>query len=206
MCARRKNADCAVVCLTGGVGSGKSTVMRWFQHRGVPVLDADHVARKLLQSRDVMLFLRQQYDHQIFSPAGLLNRQTLRTVLLQDPLKRKGFEVFFHPLVRAQLLVRLKKLDAIYSLIELPLLPNHAFWRQRADRVIVVCADEQVRRQRCRSRVGYTDQIIDQIMAVQPTAGAYRALAQDVVFNNGSVCDLYQQLDPLHGYYSSLFA
>jgi dephospho-CoA kinase len=177
------------IAITGGAGTGKSTVARMFQELGAEVLDADAIAREAVAvGAPAWGELRRLYGPDFFNPDGTLNRSRLSQLVFADPEARRRLEALIHPLVVQEIMTRAQELQsrgAALVLVEVPLLFETG--RETAfDRVIVVAAPEalQIRRLRGRDRRGKPE--IRGILAAQWPVADKVARADYVVDNGGS--------------------
>lgn len=189
--------------LTGGIGSGKSTVAALFAHHGAPVIDADEIAKQLVAPG------KTAYDEvvQTFGPKVLnlqreLDRSHLRALIFADPEKRKRLEAILHPRVRDEIQAQVQKLSAPYCLIVIPLLIE-AGMHDLVDRILVVDAHEDLQISRVALR-GWSKQQIRKALAVQIGRAERLRQAQDVVENNGDLAQLTRRVEALHQGYLSL--
>jgi dephospho-CoA kinase len=177
------------IAITGGAGTGKSTVARMFAELGAQVLDADAIAREAVAvGAPAWGELHRLYGPDFFNPDGTLNRSRLSQLVFADPEARHRLEALIHPLVVQEIMTRAQELQsrgAALVLVEVPLLFETG--REAAfDRVIVVAAPEalQIRRLRGRDRRGEPE--IRGILAAQWPVADKVARADYVVDNGGS--------------------
>jgi dephospho-CoA kinase len=175
------------IAITGGAGTGKSTVARMFAELGAEVLDADQIAREVVAvGAPAWAELRRLYGPEYFHENGELNRSKLSQLVFADPEERRRLDRFIHPRVEAELKARvaeLRRRGQALVLVEVPLLFETG--REAAyDRVIVVTAPEavQIRRLRGRDRRG-PDEIRGMLKAQWPLAG--KVARADYVVDNG---------------------
>jgi dephospho-CoA kinase len=185
------------VAITGGAGSGKSTVARMFAELGAEVLDADQVAREAVAvGRPAWQELRRRYGEDYFNPDGTLNRSRLAQWVFADPEARRRLEALIHPWVAQELMARAQELErrgADLVLVEVPLL----FETGREadfDRVIVVAAPEAERIRRLKGRDGRGEAEIRGILAAQWPLKDKVARADYVVDNGGDLAGTREQV------------
>lgn len=189
------------VGLTGGIGSGKSTVADLFARHGVPVIDTDVIARELVTpGRAALAEIVGAFGADVLDASGQLDRTQLRRRVFTDTAARQRLEAILHPRIRAAVRERLTGLDAAYCLVVVPLLVETKF-DQLIDRVLVVDVDEEHQEQRVSRRDGMTADAVRQIMAAQATRRQRIAQADDVIVNNGTIDDLERQVSELHTRY-----
>jgi dephospho-CoA kinase len=190
--------------LTGGIGSGKSTVAALFARRGIPVIDTDVIARELVGPRQPALAeIARELGDDLVTANGELDRGRLRQRVFDDPAARGRLEAILHPRIRAVVQQRLAALDTPYCLIVIPLLVETKF-DEFIDRVLVVDADEEYQRERTSRRDGVSSDAVARIMAVQATRRERLARADDVISNSGRIEDLEPEIERLHARYLRL--
>jgi dephospho-CoA kinase len=141
-----------VIGLTGGIGSGKSTAAARFAKHGVPVLDADQVARSLVRPGSPALrAIVEEFGDSVLDASGVLDRARLRRIVLDSPELRGLLEGILHPWVRRELLTQIQGLVAPYCIISIPLLIE-AGMVDLVDRVLVVDLPEGLQYQRAVAR------------------------------------------------------
>jgi dephospho-CoA kinase len=190
--------------LTGGIGSGKSTVCTIFRELGVPVIDSDEIARELVvPGSDALQQIASRFGPQVLHDDGRLDRQQMRELVFGDPNKRQQLEAILHPLIRQEMARQLALLHAPYVILAIPLLLEKG-WQQQLDRVLVIDCSEELQRQRATRRDGSPAQTIEHIIACQITRSARLAAADDCIDNSGPLGSLRTQVETLHRRYLSL--
>lgn len=195
-----------VVGLTGGIGSGKSTVAELFAQRGAALVDTDVIAHALTGAQGgAMRELAAAFGDGVLRADGGLDRAAMRRLAFADPAVRARLEAILHPLIRAQSEVACAAaVAAPYVLLIVPLLVESADYRRRADRVLVVDCDEAVQIARVMARSGLAAEEVEAIMATQASRAQRQAAADDLVFNDGEMAALTAQVDGLHEKYLDL--
>ncbi|MCS3745650.1 dephospho-CoA kinase [Xanthomonas arboricola] len=176
-----------IVGLTGGIASGKSALAAEFEKLGVPVIDADIVARKLVAPGPVLDAITEHFGQGILLPNGTLDRQALRKIVFGDTAQRKALEAITHPAIRAELQRAAQAAEGPYAIVAIPLLAEAG---GRAtypwlDRVLVVDTPVELQHARLMQRDGSTAALADQMIAAQVSREERLALADDVVSNIG---------------------
>ena len=193
-----------IIGLTGGIGTGKSTVTKRFIGLGVPVIDADEIAHDLVKPRQPALQeIVREFGMEFMTPEGGLNRSLLRKAVFNDPKRRKALESILHPLVRKEMLRRAGLISAPYCIFCIPLL-TETHQADMVDRVLVIDSPEKLQYERIRKRDGLPQTEIKAILAAQARREDRLALADDVIINEGSLDDIYRQVDGLHEKYLKL--
>lgn len=189
--------------LTGGIGCGKSTVAALFQRHGVPVIDADRIARELVEpGQPALEEVLDCFGQELRRPDGQLDRARLRRKVFGDPAARARLEGILHPRIYAEIARRCQLLQGPYLVCCIPLLIETGGERF-VDRILVVDCPPHLQRQRLRPR-GLTDDEIDAILASQAPREKRIAAAQEILENIGTLNDLDRQVEQLHRFYLSL--
>jgi len=199
---RRRSPRRLTVCLTGGIGSGKSSVAHLFAERGIEVVDADALAHELTRPGGAAIpALVAAFGAEIRDASGALDRARMRRIAFADAAARKRLEGILHPLIRAESERRAAAATSPYVILMIPLLVESGRPRRECARVLVVdCPEEeQVRRAMLRSNLS-RDEVLA-IMATQASRAARLARADDVVDNGGDPSRLAPQVDALHRRY-----
>jgi len=194
------------VALTGGIGSGKSTIANAFAALGVPLIDADRIAREVVEPGSPALQrIVERHGPDILTDQGALNRARLREIIFHSPDEKTWLNNLLHPLINART-QQLKALTtAPYVLWVVPLLVENGLQRQ-ADRVLVVDVDEATQIARTIQRDGIDLQQAKNILSAQATRSARLAVADDVINNSGAPADALPQVAALHQRYLTLAA
>lgn len=193
------------VGLTGGIGSGKSTVARAFEAHGVEIVDADALAHGLTAPGGAAIpALRAAFGDEVIDATGALDRARMRRIAFADPGARKRLEAILHPMIRAETDRLAQSARSPYLILMIPLLVESGDPRERCDRVLVVdCPEaEQIRRVMARSGLARTD--VEAIMATQASRANRLAAADDVVDNSGEPTGIDAQVAMLHRRYLGL--
>ena len=192
------------VGLTGGIGSGKTTVSQRFEALGVPVIDTDLLAREVVEPGEPALDrLVAVFGEDILRNDGRLNRERLREMAFADPAAKQALESIVHPAIRERMRVRLEDLesrDVPYCVVVVPLLVETDF-QEMVDRVLVVEAQRERRIGWVMERTGMTRAEVERIMDSQATSEERLRVAHDIVHNDGSLRELEKKVDQLHAKY-----
>ncbi len=201
-----------VVGLTGGIGSGKSTVAAEFEKLGVPVVDADAIAHGLTAPSGLGIEpIRAQFGEQFIGSDGAMDRSRMRDRVFENPGARTQLEAILHPMIRAETARQLAALHAPYCLLMIPLLVEAAagdplHWRDRYDRILVADCSEDTQVRRVMARNGFEQQAVRRIMGTQATRAQRLLRADDVIDNDGDLAALRPQVLSLHQSYLRLAA
>ena len=193
-----------IIGLTGGIGTGKCTVTKRFIGLGVPVIDADEIAHDLVKPRQPALQeIVREFGMEFLTPEGGLNRSLLHRAVFKDPERRQALESILHPLIRKEMLRRAGLISAPYCIFCIPLL-TEIHQADMVDRVLVIDSPEKLQYERIKKRDGLPQSEIKAILAAQARREDRLALADDVIINEGSLDDIYRQVDGLHEKYLKL--
>lgn len=195
-----------VVGLTGGVASGKSTVERAFAALGVPVIDADQVARDVVAPGEPALAaIAERFGAAILDDEGGLDRAALRAVVFNDEDARRDLEAITHPAIRQRLQAWREALTAPYGVLSAALMVEGGLSRL-CDRVLVVDTEEAKQRERLMARDGVDTAMAERMLAAQADRQTRLSAADDVLSNSGDVTALEAGVVRLHDFYTRLAA
>jgi dephospho-CoA kinase len=190
--------------LTGGIASGKSTVAGLFAALGVPVIDADQIARDVVAPGSALLGrLVAHFGAGVLAAGGELDRRALRERIFAHPAERAALEALMHPAIMAELRRRADAAGGAYQILSLPLLVEHNL-RSSVDRVLLVDCAEALQLQRVQIRDGVTLAQARAVLDAQASRAARLALADDVIVNDGSLDRVRRQVEVLHTRYGTL--
>lgn len=193
-----------VVGLTGGIGSGKSTVADLFAAHGAGIVDTDVIAHQLTgPGGAAMPSIRARFGDAVVAPDGRLDRQAMRERAFADPDARRALEAILHPLIRQEADRQVLASSAPYVMLVVPLLVESGRYRQRVHRVLVVDCTPETQVQRTMARSGLTRDDVLRILAAQATREARLAAADDVVDNDGPPSRLPPLVAALHARYAA---
>ena len=194
-----------VVGLTGGIGSGKSTVANRFVELGAALVDTDRLAHDLTGPRgDAMPAIIDVFGPAAATPAGALDRAWMRERAFSDPVARARLESILHPMIRAMAGQVLDCTTAPYALLAVPLLSGSSGYRERMDRILVVDCSREQQIARVMQRSGLSREQVLAIIAVQSTREQRLAMADDVIDNDDDESALAPQVEQLHQKYLRL--
>jgi dephospho-CoA kinase len=195
------------VGLTGGIGSGKSTVAECFAAHGVPVIDTDVIARQLTAPGSAALdAIRKAFGGTVMQENGTLDRAALRRRVFADVAARHQLESILHPRIRQAVEQALATLVAPYALIVIPLLVETGGYSDMLNRVLVVDCPEELQIARVMARNGLAQNEVKAILAVQARRPERLAAADDVIVNTASQEALRADVALFHCRYLALAA
>ncbi|MCW9060062.1 MAG: dephospho-CoA kinase [Gammaproteobacteria bacterium] len=195
-----------IIGLTGGIASGKSTAAARFAEQGVPVIDTDVIARELVApGQPALEAIVARFGSDLLDHEGRLRRELLRERVFADPAARQELEALLHPLIRAESLRRIAVLQTPYCIWVIPLLVETGA-REDLDRVLLIDCPEALQRQRAQARDGFDRATLEGILAAQASREQRRAMADDIIVNDGTPEALRQAVDEHHAAYLALAA
>ena len=190
-----------IIGLTGGIGSGKSTVAELFRELGAPIYDADVEARQLVEpGQKTLQLLTREFGPHIVRSDGSLDRAKLRALVFSNADQRRRLESILHPPIRAALQHHIAGTRAPYCILVIPLLFETG-QHDLVDRVLVVDAPEDQQILRTIARAGLDRLTVQRIMAAQWSRAQRLAHADDVIANMDNIDDLHAQVKKLHECY-----
>lgn len=199
-----------VVGLTGGIGSGKSLIANLFAELGVPIVDADVVARTVVEKGSPLLAkIADHFSESVLNEKGELNRAYLRSYIFAHPTEKEWLNNLLHPAIRTEMLAKMQAVKAPYLLLVVPLLIENQL-TTLCDRVLVVDVPMEVQIARTTERDGSALETVKQIIAAQVNRETRLQYADDVIENAlplaQNLVNLKAQVLQLHQRYLSLAA
>ena len=175
--------------LTGGIGSGKSTVALTLAQCGAAVIDADAISRQVTAPGGLAVAaIAQQFGEQFITAEGAMNRDLMRQLAFEDPTLRRQLEAIIHPLVASEFQAQANQAIAagITCLVfDIPLLVESRRWRQQLDQVLVVDCSEATQIERVTTRNKFAREVVEKIMSGQASRAQRLAAADICIFNEG---------------------
>ena len=194
--------------LTGGIGSGKSTVADLFQKQGVAVIDSDATSHQLTQSGGAAIAaIRQSFGDDYIDASGALNRTRMRQLVFPDPAAKLKLEAILHPLIRTEILHQVSNAISaavtppVYILLVIPLLFESSGFLDMVQRTLVVDCEEATQVERAMQRKGLDEQTVRAIMATQISRTERLHRADQIIHNDNDLDSLQQQVAHLHQQY-----
>jgi len=172
--------------LTGGIGSGKSTVASWLAAFGACVVDSDAISRSLTAAGGAALpALAAVFGEDIVGVDGALDRARMRELIFADPAARRRLESVLHPMIGAETERQAAAAAKHPVVFDVPLLAESSHWRARVDRILVVDCSESTQVERVARRPGWTEAMARSVIGQQATRTFRRSIADAVIFNDG---------------------
>ena len=172
--------------LTGGIGSGKSSVARLLVAHGATLIDTDAIAHALTAPGGAaMPALTAEFGAEIADPSGAMDRQRMRVLVFADATAKRRLEAILHPLIGQQAQRQFDAATTEVRVFDVPLMTASSPWRHRCQRILVVDCSAATQLQRIKARSGWGDEQIQRVMASQATREHRRSIADAVIFNDG---------------------
>ncbi len=186
------------VGLTGGIGAGKTAVCNCFRKLGVPVIDADIIAREVVEpGQEALDLIRQHFGSAVITADGLLDRRVLREIIFADPEAKQALETILHPRITARMRAAAGDIDSPYCILCIPLLLETG-QHELVDRILVVDVAEPVQVERVMLRDQCSEAQARAIIGKQMERAQRLRQADDIIVNQGSLDALCAQVDALH--------
>ncbi len=190
-----------IVALTGGIGSGKSTVADAFSRLGIVIVDADIIARQVVEPQTPGLrAIEAHFGKDIINSDGTLNRRLLRERIFSRPEEKTWLNALLHPMIHQETQRQISAATSPYVLWVIPLLVENQL-QHKANRILVIDVLPETQLQRTMLRDNVTRQHAEQILAAQATREARLAVADDVIDNNGAPETIASDVARLHEHY-----
>lgn len=194
-----------IVGLTGGIGSGKTTVANLFAELGVPVIDTDLIAHQLTAvGGEALDAIREKFPDVVMHADGTLDRTALRRIVFNDANARKQLEAILHPRIRREVEHALAQTRAPYAMIVIPLLVETNGYRDLLSRVLVVDCTEAQQIERTMSRSKLSREEVVAILKMQASRAHRLTAANDVILNTANPGALRADVAALHQRYLDL--
>ncbi len=192
------------VGLTGGIGSGKSTICQQFDALGVPVIDADHIAHRVVATgQPALQELAHHFGKKIINPDGSLNRAALRKIIFNQPHQKRYVETLLHPLILQQIQQQLEAIAYPYVIIEIPLLIE-AGWQPYVDKILVVDLPKSLQIERLMKMDDIKEKELLQIIDSQLSRSERINQADQVIDNSVNRQEISRQIGKIHQHYLQL--
>ncbi len=191
--------------LTGGIGSGKSTIADLFKDLyNIPIIDADIISRQLVEPGQLALYqIQQEFGQSIVNQNGALNRDKLREIIFTDQVKKKSLEEILHPLIYDEMQFIFDKQNSPYSILCIPLLMETKLCNF-VDRILVVDCPVEVQIERVMKRDKQSKNRVMSIISSQVSRQYRLSHTNDVIENTNSTNQLAEQVKKLHNQYLDL--
>jgi dephospho-CoA kinase len=193
-----------IIGLTGGIGSGKSAVANFFQDEGITVIDADELAREVIDKNSSgYKSIVDYFGSKIIDSNGLIDRAFLRKEAFDDDKKKKVLESIIHPLVKDLMTKRIATSNSVYSIIMVPLI-FETNSMSNYNRILVIDCDPKIQLERATLRDNNSNEQIQKIIDSQCSREERLSIANDVIPNNDSLENLKVRSLAMHKFYLGL--
>lgn len=190
-----------IVGLTGGIGSGKTAASDYLANLGVTIVDADVVAREVVEpGQPALVQIAAHFGSKVILPSGHLDRATLREIVFSNPEQRAILEQITHPAIGAAILAQLQAASSPYAVLASPLLLETS-QHQMVQRVLLIDVPEEMQIARTTSRDKVSIEQVQAIMAAQMPRAEKLARADDIISNASTLAALHCALDKQHQHY-----
>ena len=181
---------CLRLGLTGGIGSGKSTVAALLVELGATLIDADAISRaSTAAGGSAIEAVRAAFGDEFITADQAMDRDCMRARIFADPTARTQLEAIIHPIVRAEIDRQLAALPGGVAVLDLPLLAESSAWRERCDLIWVVDCEPETQIQRVMQRNGWPRSQVLAVLAAQASREQRLAIADCVIDNEGKTLD-----------------
>ena len=179
--------------LTGGIGSGKSTVAILFAEWGAFIIDADKISRSVTAiGGSAIEPIKKQFGSAFIQTDGSLNRDLMRQLVFKDAFARDTLEGIIHPLIQQEMRNQLQRAvltNTRLVVFDIPLLSESSHWRQELDSVLVVDCSRETQINRVISRNNFAKEAVEKIMASQASRSVRLKVADFIIFNENITID-----------------
>ncbi|OTA21812.1 dephospho-CoA kinase [Xenorhabdus beddingii] len=190
-----------IVALTGGIGSGKTTISNVFSSLGVPLVDADIIAREVVApGTPALQAITEHFGSDVLLADNSLNRARLRQKIFAAPEEKQWINALLHPLIQTETQRQLNQVTAPYVIWVVPLLIENNL-SHLADRILVVDVPEEIQINRTMARDGVSREQVENILAAQASRHARLEKADDVILNHNSEQNITSRVVELHQQY-----
>ena len=191
--------------LTGGIGSGKTTIANMFAELGASLVDTDLIAHELTAANGIAIeAIQNEFGAEFVQPDGAMDRAKMRECVFADPVKKLQLENILHPLIRQETNRAAKNVNGAYIIFVVPLLVESSNWRQKVSRILVVDCQEETQISRVMARNGLSQEQVLAIMRAQVSREQRLEAADDIIFNEGDLTQIHKQVIKLHSQYLQL--
>src|SRR3954468_9842205 len=187
------------VGLTGGIGSGKTTVAELFASNGTSVVDTDKISHLLTgPNQPALAEIARNFGPQFLASDGSLDRIRMRNLVFADPSARKNLEEILHPMIREETVRQIQNAIAPYVIVVVPLLVESDSYKKTMNRILVVDCEPETQIRRVTERSGLNREEVLSIIKTQVSRERRLSEANDVIYNEGTIESLLAQVKALH--------
>lgn len=194
-----------IVALSGGIASGKSTIANLFAQLGVPIIDADVIARQVVEiGTDAYKVIVKHFSQEILLLNNEIDRSQLRDIIFNNDHERLWLNNLLHPIIQEQTQIQIARQTAAYVIWVVPLLVENNL-HNLADRVLMVDTPEQLQLERLIQRDNIDESLAKKMISSQISSQKRLTYADDIIVNNGDLTSLTAQVNKLHQQYLNNF-
>lgn len=189
-----------VIGLTGGIGAGKSEAARIFADLGMPVVDVDVISRRLTSAGQPLVSrIAEAFGRDYVTADGAMDRAKIRDRIFSSDADRRLLESILHPAIHSEAIKELESYNqAPYQILAIPLFFESNRYEGIVNRTLLIDCAEENQISRVVNRNGFTEKMVRSIIAAQASRSFRRALANDIIDNNGSIEELEQKVQQIH--------
>jgi len=192
-------ASVFTVGLTGGIGSGKTTVAESFASNGASVVDTDKISHLLTgPNQPALAEIARNFGPQFLASDGSLDRIRMRNLVFADPSARKNLEEILHPMIREETVRQIQNAIAPYVIVVVPLLIESDSYKKTMNRILVVDCEPETQISRVTERSGLNREEVLSIIKTQVSRERRLSEANDIIYNEGTIESLLAQVKALH--------
>lgn len=191
--------------LTGGIGSGKTTVSDMFAKLGAHIIDTDLIAHQLTTSNGKAIEpIIGAFGADVIDSSGAMDRQKMRKLVFKEPTAKRQLEAILHPMIRSECERLAISGVGSYPIFVVPLLVESGNWHERVTRILVIDCEEQTQIKRVMLRNGFPREQVEDILQVQASRDERLGVADDVINSDQNLDHIWQQVNDLHQKYLKL--
>ena len=193
-----------IIGLTGGIGSGKSSASAHFEKLGIHVVDADLVAREVVEpGKPALATIAKQFGADILNEFGGLDRTKLRAIIFSDTNAKRWLEALLHPIIRSEIIRQISNAESPYAILVSPLL-FETDQHKLCSRTLLIDAPKELQIERATKRDNVSIDSIEKIIAAQMPREAKQKHADDIILNDDNEAHLQHMVELKHRYYLEL--
>lgn len=194
-----------IIGLTGGIGSGKSTVADFFADLGVPIIDTDIISREIVEiGKPAYHAIIDKFGSDVLTESKELDRAALKQLIVNDDHQRTILEDILHPLIFENVETQLQQLNSNYCIVVIPLLVEKNSYAKILDRVLVIDTPESEQIRRVSQRDNMDKSTIEKLINIQASRNKRLAAADDVIINDKGLDELHAATLQMHDKYMNL--
>ncbi|TXI96725.1 MAG: dephospho-CoA kinase [Burkholderiaceae bacterium] len=191
--------------ITGGIGSGKTTVANMFAELGATIIDTDLIAHQVTAPNGLAITaIVDRFGEDMLDTDGALDRKKMRELVFKQPQARRELEAILHPIIRQECERQALVDGGSYPIFVVPLLYESGTWADRISRILVVDCEEETQIQRVMARNGFSRQQVEDILLIQATRAERLSIAHDVINSDQDLAQIRREIADLHQNYLNL--